>query len=169
MSADSLQQRLTAAIRARLQNAELPDVDVDELAELAVAAALDGQQPPQPEFASLWDFVSQWLLPTYRRISDHPNFAWGPQWWRHPEVVVRLDALWRSWEHLRLEPGTGMSVWLKDHLDHHMAILLSQDGPMHRCKPSGHHDRPLEPIPSDTPPASWITGDIDLAPDGGGT
>jgi len=160
-SAESLQQRLTAAIRAQLENhaRELPDVDVDQVADQAVAAALNGQEP-RPEFASLWDFVSQWLLPTYRRISDHPNFAWCPQWWRHPEVVVRLDALWRSWEHLRLQPGTGMSVWLKDHLDHHMAVLLSQDGPMHRCKPTGHHERALEPIPSDTPPASWITGDV---------
>ncbi|WP_216666160.1 DUF4913 domain-containing protein [Actinomyces faecalis] len=27
----------------------------------------------------------------------------------------------RSWEHPRQDPATGMSVWLRDHADHHMA------------------------------------------------
>ncbi|NMM17173.1 MAG: DUF4913 domain-containing protein [Cellulomonas sp.] len=55
--------------------------------------------------------------------------AWCPQWWKDAEGTYRLEALWRAWEHVRLDPATGSSVWLRDHADPHMAVLLSSDGP----------------------------------------
>ena len=66
--------------------------------------------------------------------------------------MIRLEALWRAWEHLRLDPATGMSVWLRDHADHHMGVLLSSDGPFKGCGVDGHGDHPLEPLPVATPP-----------------
>jgi hypothetical protein len=54
----------------------------------------------------------------------------GAQWWRDAEAIVRLEALWRSREHLKLDPRPGCRVWLRDHLDHHMAVVLSADGPV---------------------------------------
>ncbi|WP_306914878.1 MULTISPECIES: DUF4913 domain-containing protein [unclassified Arthrobacter] len=45
-------------------------------------------------------------------------------WYFHPEAVSRVEALWRAWEHLRLDGATGISVWFKDHADHHMSVLL---------------------------------------------
>ncbi|MEJ7784942.1 MAG: DUF4913 domain-containing protein [Solirubrobacteraceae bacterium] len=36
--------------------------------------------------------------------------------------MSRLEALWRSWEYLRLDGNLGISVWMRDHLDHHMAV-----------------------------------------------
>lgn len=57
----------------------------------------------------------------------------------------------RSWEHLRLDAATGTSVWFRDHADHHMAVLLSADGPFKGCKPTGHAER-LEPLPLTAPP-----------------
>lgn len=36
-----------------------------------------------------------------------------------------MEALWRAWEHLRLDGATGISVWWKDHADHHMSVLLA--------------------------------------------
>jgi len=57
--------------------------------------------------------------------------------------------MWRSWEHLRLDGNLGISVWMRDHLDHHMAVLLDADGPFKGCKPDQHAQRveafPLEP------------------------
>ena len=59
--------------------------------------------------------------PMYRRALDGTQRTWCPEWWRHAEAPSRLEALWRAWEHLRLDPATGMSVWFRDHADHHMA------------------------------------------------
>ena len=52
--------------------------------------------------------------------------------------ITRLEALWRAWQHLRLDAHTGMSVWFRDHADHQMAVLLSADGPYKAGKPAGH-------------------------------
>ncbi|WP_372697705.1 DUF4913 domain-containing protein [Arthrobacter sp. JSM 101049] len=46
-----------------------------------------------------------------------------------------MDALWRAWEHLRLDPTTGRSVWWKGHTDVHMAVLLSQKGTVSFVQP----------------------------------
>lgn len=69
------------------------------------------------------------LRPNYRRRVDGSKTVWAADWWRYPEAILRLDALWRSWEHLRQDAQTGMSVWLRDHAEHHMSILLSPTGP----------------------------------------
>ena len=44
-----------------------------------------------------------------------------------------------------------MSVWFRDHADHHMSVLLNADGPFKGCKPAAHAER-LEQLPT-TPPA----------------
>lgn len=99
-------------------------------------------------------FVSQLLAPTYRRSLGGHDRAWCPEWWRHAEGIARLEALWRAWEHLRLDPATGMSVWFRDHADHHMAVLLSADGPFKGCTPEkGHTDGRLDPLPVTPAPA----------------
>ena len=73
----------------------------------------------------------------------------GPRWWMHPEAVARLDALWRTWEHFRNDGATGMSVWWRDHADHHMSVLLSSAGPF--SKTSGTTE-PGDPLPYTAPP-----------------
>lgn len=45
-----------------------------------------------------------------------------------------------------------MSVWFRDHADHHMAILLSADGPFKGCKPKDGHSNRLDPFPLEPPP-----------------
>ena len=37
----------------------------------------------------------------YRRPINGNQLVWAADWWRYTEAVVRLEALWRSWEHLR--------------------------------------------------------------------
>jgi len=118
----------------------------------------DPHDPPRaPYYAHLEDFVGDYLFRIYRRALTGPSTAWCPQWWRHPEAEIRLDALWRSWEHLRADPATGISVWLKDHADHHMGVLLSSDGPFKGCTPDGHGDHPLRPLPVQMPPEQLRT------------
>lgn len=39
------------------------------------------------------------------------------EWWRNDEAVIRLEALWRSREHLHLDPGDGHVGVVRDHAD----------------------------------------------------
>ena len=94
----------------------------------------------------------------YRRALDSPSRAWCPQWWKHADAISRLEALWRAWEHLRLDPATGMSVWFRDHADPHMGVLLDSEGPFKRCSPSKGH-KPLDELLLEPAPAGLFTPD----------
>lgn len=119
-------------------------------------SAAAAEDDPAPYFGSVDEFVRDYLYPTYRRRIEGTrggtgnSFRWDAEWWRHPEAVLRLDALWRAWEHLRLDPATGISVWLRDHADHHMPILLSDIGPF-RAATDRVNDG--DPLPYTPPPA----------------
>lgn len=107
-----------------------------------------GGRTPAPQFASCEGWVNGWLLPVWTRSLGGNDVTWCPQWWRHPEAVARLTALWLSWEQLRMEPGTGMSAWWRDHADHHLPVLLAERNVFKGCSPAGHTYYPLEPLPS---------------------
>ena len=114
------------------------------------------ETPPQQGqlvYENVVEFVENYLSVVYRRqVSDLSDTVWCPQWWQHTEAVVRLDAVWRAWEHLRQDPATGMSVWFLDHADQHMAVLLDPRGPFKYCSVrNGHKDR-LDPLPLAAPP-----------------
>jgi hypothetical protein len=124
------------------------DVDVDTGEILEPEAA--GNTAPELYFASVDEFVREMIVPIFRRkVGDRSPFHWSAEWWRHPEAVIRLEALWRAWEHLRLDPATGMSVWLRDHADHHLAIHFSDYGPFGKSQDSTDHG---DPLPYDPPP-----------------
>lgn len=65
--------------------------------------------------------------------------------------MCRLDALWRSWEYLRQDGDTGMSMWWRDHADHHMTFLLDPDGPFGPCRRE-HSEYPIPDLPLIAPP-----------------
>ncbi|ONI79127.1 hypothetical protein BWI15_00015 [Kribbella sp. ALI-6-A] len=143
---------MTQALR-ELEDDQLEQDAAAAHAELnAVADQATADAEPQLYYGSLPEFVSKFLVRAYRR-EIAARRTWCKQWWKHPEVTARLDALWRSWEALRLEPGTGMSVWWRDHADHHMARILDPDGPFKGCTTEGHQTNgKLEPLPWDNPP-----------------
>ena len=151
---------VTAAAVAR----GLADHDLASIAERAVERELDDlAEPACAYYPTLPSWVEDWLLPLYRRSLNGHHRVWCPEWWRHNEAVARLDALWRAWEHLRLDPATGLSVWFRDHADHHMSILLDADGPLKGC--DGHHSqRPLDPLPHNPPPQGIFEPDDELMP-----
>ncbi len=118
--------------------------------------ALDPDEAlPELCYPSLEAFVEQQLAPMWRRNLSANALTWCPEWWRHAEAIARLEALWRAWEHLRLDPALGMSVWFRDHADPHMSVLLDADGPFKGCSPEegkGHSPR-LAALPCSSPPA----------------
>jgi hypothetical protein len=69
---------------------------------------------------------------------------WCPRWHDHVEAVVRLEAIWRAWEVLRLDPGTGIATWLTTVADPQVAQLLSSSGPFAQCTMNRH--QPSTPL-----------------------
>lgn len=116
----------------------------------------EAEEAPEPElfYKDLVSFVQEHLSPSYRRSLSGTDRTWCPSWWKHEEAISRLEALWRSREFLRLDGSTGMSIWWRDHADHHMGVLLSADGPFKGCKPWQEATRPTNSKPSrcDPPP-----------------
>lgn len=96
-------------------------------------------------------WVAEWLAPVVRRPMK-AGVVWCPQWWAHPEALVRVDALWRAWETARTAGGEGMSLWWITHFESHWAALTdSVRGPFAACKDQTHEGR-LEPLACDSPP-----------------
>ncbi len=93
-------------------------------------------------FASLPEFVEEFLLHVWRRELN--SGCWCERWWEHPEAVLRLEAMWDAFELLRMEPGTGVSVWIRDHLDYHMGMLTTRaTSPFKSCDVTKErHDNP---------------------------
>lgn len=136
--------------------AALRELAADQLEAAQPAAASPGppagDDEPKLYFETLPDFVSKFLVRAYRRDIS-PKAAWCREWWRHPEAVCRLSSLWRSWEALRLEPGTGASVWWLNHADPHMAKLLDGNGPFKGCTKDAHGaNKIMDPLPLGDPP-----------------
>jgi Domain of unknown function (DUF4913) len=134
----------------------------DRIEQLAVEAAerqlAELADPPGLYYLTVAEWVQEWLFPVYRRSVLGHDRVWCPQWWRHAEAVARLESMWRAWEHLRQDAATGLSVWFRDHADHHMPVLLDSDGPFKGCD-GRHCDHPLDELPHDPPPEGMFEPD----------
>jgi hypothetical protein len=113
-----------------------------ELADLSVAGqATDGHGRnyvvPEPVYDTLDEWVAEYFAPTFAR-SIGGELRWCTSWTEHAEALTRLEALWRAWEALRLDPSTGMATWLTSHLDPQLAVLLSRSGTFAQCSPDRH-------------------------------
>jgi hypothetical protein len=118
------------------------------------APALEESTPElETYFGNVVEFVDLWLLPHYAR--NPKQFRWSPQWWEYTEVVGRLEALWRAWEHYRLEGMTGMAVFFNDYMDPTMRTITSADGPFWNLGNLDHPGVP-EPWASAPPPAEFF-------------
>ena len=114
------------------------------------ASGADVEEPPELYYGSVDEFVREQIVPVFRRrVGPGEGLHWAADWWRYPEAVMRLDALWRSWEALRLDAALGISVWIRDHADHHLAVLMSSDGPFLKSKDANDHG---EDLPYTAPP-----------------
>lgn len=100
----------------------------------------DGLQddPPAPQnlFGNVYEFV-EFIAALYaHEVSDQQtHWRWCSHWFHHTEAVARLEACWKAFEVLRLDPGTGASVWFRDHADPCMTALTNPGGPGAGVKP----------------------------------
>ncbi|MFW0872432.1 DUF4913 domain-containing protein [Rhodococcoides corynebacterioides] len=148
MLTPELHTALADAVRRALTAVTTPEAEPGERGSVGEVG---------PYYPNAYRFFTEFLAPAYRRKTvDYPAMRWCPSWFCHPEARARVDALWRAWEYLRLDPATGMSVWWKDHADHHMAKLLSPDGTFKDCTP---HHRQVHPLPSIDIPTELLTLD----------
>ncbi|WP_144797859.1 DUF4913 domain-containing protein [Microbacterium paludicola] len=121
-----------------------PTADGDSEASTSDVGIETPEPGPQLVYGNVSEFVDQFLRHAYRRkTSGRLAPWWSGEWWKHDEAVMRLEALWRAWEHLRLDPATGMSVWWRDHADHHMRVLMADDGPFHGSPDAIDYGKPL--------------------------
>lgn len=92
---------------------------------------------PEPMYDTLDDWVREYFAPTFTRPIGG-EIRWCAQWAEHAEAVTRLEALWRSWESLRLDAALGMTTWLTNYLDPQLSALLSRSGTFAQCQPDRH-------------------------------
>ena len=102
-------------------------------------------------FKSVYDFVDQFILVTYAttagRIEDE---NWAPEWWSHPEAMLRLHGLWMLYETMRKEsPATYIDPFLRLSCDYHMRFLMQPDGVFAACNPDDSPSVPLKTTPVD--------------------
>ena len=150
-----------AVLTARVAELEAWRAQVDEEleAELAESVTADPQiLDPDDELLDAERLVA-WVHRHVAAVIARPlrgELHWCPQWWEHPEAVFRFEALRRAWTQLAPEPGAGMSIWIRDHLDPCLRELLSPLGPFVDCT---HNERfrsirehqPLPTLPIATP------------------
>lgn len=131
----------------------------------------DWGAPVEPEPTALVDdqaqlvyptvevWFEQWLRLVYARHIDGRNRVWAAEWWKSMEAQVRLEALWRAWENLRRDPATGMSIWFRDHADHHMRILMDpNESPFAgtHAEDEQNKNRKGQPLPHSPAPAGYF-------------
>lgn len=109
---------------------------------------------PKPVFPHAVAWVEQWFIPTFQRKTGPGTLRWCRLWWAHAEAMVRFESLWRSWEVMRLDVGTGMGVWFRDHFDSQLPLLLGPDGPFAQCTTDKHE--PVPALPTTPVPAAVI-------------
>ncbi|MFG2329971.1 DUF4913 domain-containing protein [Streptomyces sp. NPDC048604] len=115
-------------------------------------------------FPGLEAFVAEYLVQILGRDAAGPVYAWCPDWWQHAEALVRLSAMWRAFEYLRLDSSLGMSSWWLHHADPHLAVLLHPvTGPFAACKAAGGHVS-LPPLPVTPAPPGVLDGPVYALP-----
>ncbi|PRQ11433.1 hypothetical protein C1Y63_06170 [Corynebacterium sp. 13CS0277] len=116
---------------------------VDAFALMPEGAA--GADIPAPMYPSMFDFVMCELVSTYGQSQGRvPN--WSAIWYRHPEAVRRLDALWRKFEKLRVDdPFSFRESFYHRYADYHMDRLMKSESVFADCK---RDDVPMQPLPT---------------------
>jgi hypothetical protein len=106
---------------------------------------------PEPVYPAVEEWVTSYFLPMFRRTLGG-EYRWCAQWWQHAEAISRLTSLWHAWESLRLQPGTGIATWYRDHLDQQLPVLMGARGPFYQCSETTHrepHQATAIPAPED--------------------
>lgn len=99
----------------------------------------NGTAEPKLFYPDPLAFFRGTLGPSYvREVNNGSEFVWCSHWYKHPEALVRVEAMWRAWEYLRLDGALGASTWWINHADPHMSMLMAPNGPFKKCVYDGH-------------------------------
>jgi hypothetical protein len=113
---------------------------IDQLRAEIGAARGAGDAGAKRVYDTWQEWADGWLV---HRVSRHPHrYRWCHQYAEHLEVAERLEALWHAWEAQWPQPTQRLN-WLRDGLDHQLAIIMSEDGPLREC--SGWEDEHVLP------------------------
>lgn len=91
-------------------------------------------------YPNLGRFVSEQIAQVVTREVDNREICWCSEWWKHPEALQRLEALWHSWENTRASKSSSMLDWWRD-FDYHFAQLTSSAGVFKMCRDGKHSSR----------------------------
>lgn len=127
--------------------------DDDTTAAPTNPAAADGER--ENLYGSVFEFVG-FLAQVYATdVRDQrTDFRWCPRWFHHTEAIARLEACWKAFEVLRLDPGTGAGIWFRDFADPAMNALTAPAGPFSQCSATRHNTP--QPLPLAAPPAGLM-------------
>ncbi len=136
------------------QEFESFDIDaVNDVDDSSAGGTSQDGDAPALVYGSAEEFLHEQLLPSYKRKQGKQT-RWCKRWYLHPEAISRVTAMWRSWEKLRLEAGTGASDWWLHHADPHLRVLLDpESGPFFNC--DGEHAAP-KPFIAEYAPFGWF-------------
>lgn len=147
MSDEDLFDVDTDAFSAPVRPVSRHPVDVEDV---------DEEDVPATYFGSADEWVRKFLRPSYRRRVTAKGQAagdrWAAEWWSSVEALTRIEALWRMWEEIRTSAGSLSAYWI-NHLDPHMRVLLSPNGPF---VTSTGENRPGDMLPYAAPPAGMF-------------
>ena len=116
--------------------------------------AADTEPTVENHFPNVYVFVRDFLVKVHARpVRDQLSWRWCSQWWDHPEAVSRLEALWKAFEVLRRDAGTGAAIWWRDYADPTMAALSDAGGTFAKCSDTSHALPPDLPM---QPPSAWL-------------
>ena len=123
---------------------DLEDLSANQLSGYSPPQELEPEATddvPEPVYSSVAAWVDGYFRMVFAR-SVGGEIRWCDRWQEHPEAVTRLEALWRSWEALRLDANLGMATWLTSFLDPQLAALLSRSGTFAQCGHERHTPLP---------------------------
>ena len=102
--------------------------------------------PPDLTVLRPWveDNISNWCE---RQVTStgKGQINWCPCWDEHPEAITRLWVLRAVQITAAREGPEAVSVYLRDHFDHHIGILTAPTGPFNRCSPEHASERKYLP------------------------
>ena len=99
---------------------------------------------PDWRYQNVHDWVEQWFSIHYARSMT--GIGWCPRWFDHPEALLRLTALWRSWEGARRDDTKGIASWLVYLADPLVRELFDKSGTFRYCS-HGEHRKVPEALP----------------------
>lgn len=150
----SVSARQAAEAKTDFADREVADQDANQPARPDVSDAVSDRpvRPSAPVYPSLEAFVSQYVSEIFRIDPSRDVHVWCPDWWRHPEAVAHLSAMWEAFERqFATEPLTGMANWNRDAHLHLAALRDPVSGTFSRCSPPGGHTEAKTALPT-TPP-----------------